>query len=404
MGRFRIRRAYAASNGCMLHYTRTSAPRLLTRCSGVEALPAVNRFFVLAVVLTPLSLACGEPSPGAEGESASASSETAGGSGTEESADGAESTGDEAGDGDGDGDGDSAVLNIGFSIHLEGWMVSDPAVYDLFTGRVRELAADSAGAGARLTFEAGDDLTRAVLAEDDSLYSDLEDLGHDVEVHADLGFAPNLASLSQQDFEADMIAYRQRALDAGASANHVSGVCSHLDWLQATRVAGYTGLGGTVSYCWMAAPEMVRPPQYANCPTPAACHDPWPESFEHRMHPWRVQDIAAWDVHDPKGDLVIVPTATGLTCLEETSGGQGAGGGCVLTQADVDLWTLDLDQAITLASPDQVNAIKGTFSMGPPVDPTLMEGVWSAAAVYVADGRARWATVADIQSEFEAWE
>ena len=296
---------------------------------------------------------------------------------------------------------DSDALLIGFSIHLEGWMVTEAPVYENYTLAIRELALSAADAGAKLTFEAGDDLTRAVLANDDTLYGDLIDLGHAVEVHADLGYSPMLASLTQESFEADMIAFRNRAIEAGAQAEHVSGVCSHLDWLEATRVAGYAGIGGTVSYCWMAAPEADRPPQYADCTDPATCHDPWPETFQERLHPWRAADIATWAEHDPDGDLVIVPSATGLTCLEETQDEFMPGSGCAHTQADVDLWSADLDAAIELIDPDQLTVFKGTFSMGPLVDLDLMQGVWDAAAVYVDAGQARWATVAEMQAAYE---
>ena len=284
------------------------------------------------------------------------------------------------------------TLYLAMSVHLEGWPVDDPPVFAKVLADIEAATAVYDLFGAAITWESKE-LTAASLQRDDTTLVSLDGGAHEVSVHADLGFSPT-GNLTQERFESDL----QRFADDfqnlfGRVPSNVSGICSELDWVEAALAAGFTGVSGTVEYCLKSLDEM--PDSVADCSSPSLCHDGYPSDAEAKLHPWRTSDSGTWTLHDPAGDLVIIPAATGLKCNEEKKT-QESPTSCEFTAADIDVYFDDLDAALEQLDPDQLNTFKGTYSQGAPLDLTLLEEWLIRLQPYLDEGRVEWATIDEI--------
>lgn len=295
-------------------------------------------------------------------------------------------------DTDVDTDPPAAILYIAMSVHLEGWDVTQPALFDQVTSDIAQAAAIYDEYGAKITWESKD-LTRASMAQGDTTLTDTIANGHEVSIHADLGFN-RFGPVDQADFIADLTdMHGDLAALTGRDPTNVSGICSSSDWVNAALEAGFTGVSGTVEYCLLSLDDV--PAHVADCPSPADCHDGYPEAFEDKLHPWRTSDGGNWTVHDPAGELVIIPAATGLKCQLEAQSADSVTG-CEFTAEDIDIYFEQLDEALTLLDPDQLNTFKGTYSQGEALDHTLLRDWLDRLEPYIDDGLVEWRTIDEL--------
>jgi len=295
--------------------------------------------------------------------------------------------------------GEPAVL-VAFSVHLEGWNLdADPVVKD-YLREIDETAAAFEAYDGRLTLEAGMLIPRAVQLGDDTL-AELAGRGHAVGVHADMSLGGD--EQPYDELVSALEGFRGLLLDQGIDAGHVSGVCSDVDWVGAAVEAGLPVVSGATLWCARSLEPSLQPPELADCAAPVDCHWPWPGDFEARLRPWRMGGGDDWILSDPAGPAVMVPTTTGLTCNEEVAADPSATE-CELSEADIDLWFEHLDAAVEAAEEGQLTVLKGTISVGPELEPELLEGMLKRLRPYLRRGHAGWATVPEIVTRFEEQE
>ncbi len=78
------------------------------------------------------------------------------------------------------------AVYVGVTLHLEGWNNTDPDVFALYARTLRERADLFERYGARMTLETKE-LTDGILLWGDNVLLELQDRGHSVGLHADLG-------------------------------------------------------------------------------------------------------------------------------------------------------------------------------------------------------------------------
>ena len=294
------------------------------------------------------------------------------------------------------------VLYLGIMVHLEGWSDdTDEARFQKHAQLIREYADLFETYGARLTWESKE-VTDAVVRWGDNVLLEMEQRGHGIGVHADIG--------GQRDYDcdlfaADLRAEREQLASLGVTVRHVSGIVSHCDWVTAAAEAGYQFTTGQVAYAVMSMPEELRPPQYRDCPTPARCHDTFPEDLADRIHPWRAESGANWLTHDPAGQLVLLASSQTLPCMmEELTGAEIKDCGHNFTQADLDSFFQQLEQAIALSEPGHVNVYYVSWSLGSQLDRSVLDAWLSGIVPYVQSGQVQWATLPEMYDVYVRWE
>ncbi len=288
------------------------------------------------------------------------------------------------------------VLYVGIMVHLEGW--NDDKNENRFADHVR-LMREYAGLfetyGAKLTWESKE-VTDGVLKWGDNVLLEMQQRGHGIGVHADIG--------GERDFDCSVFADQLHAAKVkleqlGVTVRHVSGNTSHCDWVQATIDAGYQFTTGQVAYSVMSFPEDQRPEEYRDCPNPGACHQVFPPDLEDRITPWRPASGENWLANDPNARLVLLPSSGVLPCLEEDAGGSSSHN-CEFTEKDIDLYFEELEQALALAHPGQVNTYYVAWSFGQELDMGLLEEWLQRLDAYVRDGRVIWKTLPEMYDLF----
>jgi len=290
-----------------------------------------------------------------------------------------------------------AVLYVGIMVHLEGWNDDqDQAKFAEHVRLMRQYASLFETYGAKLTWESKD-VTDGALKWGDNVLLEMQQRGHGVGVHADIGGQRNYDC---SRFSADLRAEKQQLESLGVTVRHVSGIVSHCDWVTAAADAGYLFTTGQVAYAVMSMPEENRPPEYRNCPSPAACHQVFPPALEARLHPWRMNSGLDWLTPSPNGRLVLIPSSGELNYMEENATGRAPDQNKNLTQADIDYSIQELEQAIALARPGQVNTYYVSWSFGTPLDPKMLELWLQRIDVYVKAGQVEWKTLPEMYDAY----
>lgn len=295
---------------------------------------------------------------------------------------------------------DAPVLYLGIMLHLEGW---DDAVdqdkFEQHARLIREYADLFEAYGGKLTFESKE-VTDGAIRWGDNILLEMEQRGHGIGVHADIG--------GRRDYDCERFAreLRQERIKLetlGVSARHVSGNTSHCDWVTATVQAGYLFTTGQVAYSVMSMPADQRPTEYRDCPNPGVCHQVFPPDLEDRIHPWRAANGADWLTHDPSGQLAILPSSQALTCMEEELTGTDMRG-CVFASADIDHFIQELEHAIALSEPDQINLYYLAWSLGSAIDKGLLEEWLKSVLPYLRSGQVEWKTLPEMYDAYVEWE
>lgn len=292
------------------------------------------------------------------------------------------------------------VLYLGIMLHLEGW--GDDRDQDKFEQHVRlirEYASLFETYGGKLTFESKE-VTDGSIRWGDNVLLEMEQRGHGIGVHADIG---GQSDYDCNRFVEDLRQERLQLESLGVTVRHVSGNTSHCDWVTATVQAGYLFTTGLVAYSVMSMPIDQRPLEYRDCQTPSRCHQVFPPDLEDRIHPWRASSGSDWLIHNPDGQLVILASSQGLTCIEEEFTLNDTRG-CTFASADIDYFIQELEKAIALSDPDQVNNFYLSWSLGSQIDKDLLEEWLERLQPYVLSGQVEWKTLPEMYDAYIQWE
>jgi hypothetical protein len=290
-------------------------------------------------------------------------------------------------------------LYLGLMVHLEGWFdeVDNEEKFYKHMSAALELAEVFEEHGAYVTFEASPETIQAS-AVWDNLLLELQNRGHGIGVHADKGYSQN-PNFNQDLFTAQIREMREDAEAIGLVIEHVSGICSSLDWGKAAIDAGYIFTTGGVGYCAMSMPEDMRPAVYQDCPSPAQCHGNMPLEMADRLHPWSISTAAGdWIQNDPAGALVILSSDSGIKNLyEETLDSQATHGDMEYSDEDIDVLVSKVEEALALAEPGKINQIYFSLSIGAAdVDRGFYEKMFEALQPYVDSGALEYKTLNEI--------
>ncbi len=293
------------------------------------------------------------------------------------------------------------VVLIGFMVHLEGWDdVRDEGSFQRHAAIVREYADLFEQYGAKITFESKE-FTDGCARWGDNVLLEMQQRGHGVGVHADVGGTLELNECGT--FTTDLVQKREALEALGIDVQHVSGVVSKCDWVIATAQAGFEFVSGTVAYAAMSLGPELQPVEYSNCQSPSLCHQVFPTELEDRLHPWRADNGSNWILPNPGGSLVILSAAQGLHCMQEelTSSETKK---CVFNQADIAAYTEQLELAINMADPSLVNIFYVGNSLGARLDMDMLEAWLQAIQPYVGSGQVQWATLQEMYQAYLEWE
>jgi hypothetical protein len=294
-----------------------------------------------------------------------------------------------------------AVLYYGIMVHLEGW---DDArgrpSFEKHAELVRRYASLFETYGAHLTLESKE-FTDGCIVWGDNVLKEMEDRGHGIGVHADIG---GEADMDCNTFTPQLLERKQILESLGVRVRHVSGIVSACDWVTAAADAGYMFTSGTVAYALLSLPLELRPAGYADCPSPAKCHQAYPFDLAGRLHPWRMASGEDWIFPSAGGRLVILPSGGGLTCAAEEADDEHSYTKCTFNAADIDAVIAELEQVLALVEAGKVNTYYVSWSLGKELDDGLLEDFLRRVKPYVDDGRVQWKTLPEMYDLYTAWE
>jgi hypothetical protein len=295
--------------------------------------------------------------------------------------------------------GQGAPLAVGLFVHLEGWELEGQAQFAGHAAKIRSYASLFEGHGARLTWETREMLPRAIEKFGDNVLLELEQRGHQVGIHADVGTS---LAFTRDLFVKDLASRRKALENLGLHPRHATGVCSWLDWPRYLAEAGFQFTGSTVEFCLKALPPQDQPAAVKDCLVPSACHNPYPAPGDNWMHPWRMSP-ADFRKAGPPDAVLNIPCRSTLDCLAESMTEESATL-CEFAQDDLDRYFVLLDQALAAAEPGAVNVFVLGWSLGTELDQGLLEQWLTGLDAYVAAGKVSWQTLGQVHDAFVAWE
>jgi hypothetical protein len=295
-----------------------------------------------------------------------------------------------------------AVVYLGIMVHLEGW--ADGTNENAFREHaqlMRDYADLFETYGAKLTWESKE-LTDGCLRWGDDVLLEMQQRGHGIGLHADVGGNSNDQCSEMKD---ELVEMKSKLEQLGVTVRHVSGIASRCDWVGAAVDAGFSFTTGTVAYATVSLTPKLIPEQFRDCSNPAQCHQPYPTTLEERLHPWRANSGLDWIIHDPDGELVILPENGGLSSKYEQSVSEEAvQHGSEFTREDIDVFIDELETVVEIADPDQVNTYYVSWSLGSPLDKTLLEEWLQRIQPYVENGKVQWKTLPEMYDAYLQWE
>jgi hypothetical protein len=296
---------------------------------------------------------------------------------------------------------DDAVLYIGIMVHLEGWDdEKDEGQFRRHAELVRETTDLFESYGAVLTWESKE-LTDGSIRWGDNVLLEMQQRGHGVGVHADIGGQRNYAC---RRFADDLRAEKAQLESLGVRVIHVSGTVSHCDWVTASLEAGFQFTTGVVAYGLMSIPEAMRPAQYRECDSPAVCHHAYPPDLADRLTPWRAESGEDWITPIADGGLVIIPSGGGLACMAEERASTESATRCEFTEEDIAASIRELEEAVSDVEAGRVNTYYVSWSLGNPLDPGLLAEWLGAIQPYVQSGQVQWVSLVDMYELYEGIE
>lgn len=300
------------------------------------------------------------------------------------------------------------TISFGFMVHLEGWdnEMTNRTSFEKHAAEARKLADVFEDYGAKVTFESSPEFLAGCKAWHDNVLQELHDRGHGIGVHADKGFYPQGSGYTLAQFTSEIRQMREDMEDlVNFKVQHVSGICSDLDWAKAAIDAGYVFTTGGVGYSAMSMPLAMRPVEYRNCKNPAQCHGNMPLDMKDRINPWRISSAKVdWTVDDPQGKLVYLASDGGIKNLyEETLDSSATHGDFDYSDEDIDIAVQKVEEALSLSDADKVNVLYFSLSIGAAdVDPVFYSNLFKALKPYVDSGKLEYKTMNEMYEEYMA--
>lgn len=296
-----------------------------------------------------------------------------------------------------------AVLYVGLMIHLEGHKTDTREAHDIYADGIKSYTDIFDEYGARVTWEVKEPI-ESCDKFNDYYFKDIENRGHGIGVHADIGGNRDDTAYTYTHFVNDLKFMKKQLEKQDVTVRHASGICSHLDWVSGVIEAGYSFVTGIVGYCTVSLPEELIPEEYKDCLGPGDCHDLYPDELQERMHPWRA-NTKNWTEYDPNGELVILPAAiNGLLYLAELQDNPDYNGDFQFTLEDIDAYIDLLEEAITYVDPDKVNTFYLSWSYGKALDEALIHEWLLRIESYIEEGKVEWKTLPEMYDIYVEWE
>lgn len=302
--------------------------------------------------------------------------------------------------------GEPGVVYFGFMVHLEGWdnEMNNRNQFEAHSDEARKLADVFEEYGAKVTFEASPEFVEGCQEWNENVLQELHDRGHGIGVHADKGYYPADSSYNQTQFTSDIRVMKEDMEDmVDFEVQHVSGICSDLDWAKAAIDAGYVFTTGGVGYCCMSMPVNLRPAEYRNCRNPGSCHGNMPLSMAERIHPWRINTAKDdWTLDDPDGRLVNLASDGGIKNLyEETLDSSQTHGDYEYSDEDITEVVYKVEEALSFSDADKVNILYFSLSIGAAdVDTDFYSRMFQALQPYVDLGQLEYKTMNEMYEEY----
>jgi len=296
----------------------------------------------------------------------------------------------------------SAPLYVALTVHLEGWSVMDEALFTQYVKKIREYSDLTHQYQMPFTWETAN-LTKGVEKHGDNILLELQaERGDGVGVHADLGGSQK-PGFDQAKFMADMQKQKTGMEALGVEVRHVSGICSHLDWVTAAREVGYEATTATVEYCLKSLPEDQQSPEILACDNPSKCHDPYPSDPAEKLHAWRAESGSNWTTPSEEG-LILFHSSGSLPCLAESAADPDSHTNCTWDQDDVDQAITHIETALSLRDPSKMNQLVFVWSFGQAINKDLLKQLLEGIQTHVDSGNVVWTTLPGMIDHFEAWE
>lgn len=290
------------------------------------------------------------------------------------------------------------VVYLTLVVHVEGW--NDEGNKNIFNDHAKKLRSYAAlfdKYDAKMTLEAKEIIDGCIRWNDNVLY-ELEQDGHAVGIHADVGGEKDATAQSMTTKLNEM---KQKLARLGINARFVSGVASKADWITACKNSGFEAVTCMVNYGLWSLDPKLRPSYFEEYKTPAEGHGAYPEKIEDRLHAWYADNGSNWIKNSDKSDLLIIPSGLSLTNAYEELSENSNSVKTEFTQDDINAWKEALDKAIKSSDSHEVNTFYAVWSFGKDVDPELLEEWLKVVDTYVKQGKIEWKNMNEIIDIYE---
>jgi hypothetical protein len=279
-------------------------------------------------------------------------------------------------------------LQLAFTWHLEGaQLVSDRAAFDRYIREIRTLTDLFAEYGAVPTWDAAEIVARSI-AFNVNILQELEARGDVIGLHANgVGYVPSDPDYTLDDMVAELNRQAARIRSLGVTVRHVSNICSTVDWVQASREAGFEAATAMVDYCLKSLSE---PGDASDCANPSQCHDAWPGTLEGQMSAWHARSGADWTTPAADG-LLLIPTSGAINCASEAAAGTVSPTHCAYDADDATAVLAEIEATVNARKPGKRHSFVMVASWGTRPDQAVFRTLFEAIRTrWVATGKARW--------------
>jgi hypothetical protein len=301
---------------------------------------------------------------------------------------------------------DEPVLYLAFTLHLEGWVKEDEleSKFDRHVSAIQNATTLFESYGERLNIEVlPGEFINAVKEWNSSILNDLEDAGHVIGIHADIGNTPGTTTESMTNLLRNM---RLLGESEGLSIRGVSGICSERDWVKAAHDAGYEYITSIVEFCLLSMNEEDIPTGYEyilDCTTPSECHDVafW-QYPTLSMHPYRPDNSTNWaQINHSSDQPVLFMGATqqrSFHCLSHDDAGD-----CAYNNGTINAYMDAVETALGNLDSDVLNTMNTVSSLGESVPNELWHALFTALQPYIDSGQVEIVTVGSMFDMYLEW-
>lgn len=210
----------------------------------------------------------------------------------------------------------SKPVDFSFVIHAEGY--DSPEDHEIHKTILLNVLSIFETYGGKVTIQPDDYFIDQEIALGTTFLSDVQARGHGVSWNAVADSNSSSLRVLKKYFKE----YRTKLRSLGITADHLSGVCSHLDWVDAVQTAGFTAVSGVTAFCLGSMADSIWPSEYSSflgCAAPEDCHVSVPATTEEAIYPWYAKSGSDWFTRSSSG-LLIIPHSVSFDCAYESIG------------------------------------------------------------------------------------